>query len=373
VEVVRAVARAAYKAGARRVVPLYGDRHVRRAAIEFGPPDALGSSPEWELEMTRSWRKTKPAIVSLTGLAEPTLFDDLVPELVARSEPADLRRERLALITERIVNWVIVAAPTPGWAETVFGEPDLDRLWEAVAVATRLDAPDPVAAWQTHTERLENRAAQLNARRFDALRYRGPGTDLTVGLLPASRWMCATFETQDGIVHVPNLPTEEVFTTPDWRRAEGTVASTMPLLVPGVDVRVDDLALTLRDGRIVGVRAKGDGAVIIEQQLERDERCRYLGEVALVSGDSAVKRTGLLFQDSLFDENATCHIAYGRGLPFTVDEVDGLDDAELVAAGVNMAGNHVDFMVGGAEVDVDGLDTDGRSTPIIRDDAWVLG
>ncbi len=370
-EVVRAVARAAYRAGASRVVPLYTDRHVRRAAIEHGPRETLGLSPSWMLEMVRDWRTVKPAIVSLSGTPEPRLFAGLDPTLVAQSDAQDLRAEYLQIVTGRLTNWVIVAAPNALWAETVFGEPDLDRLWSAVGTATRLDAPDPVAAWQAHIEALEARAAALTERRFDAVRFRGPGTDLTIGLLPASRWLAATFTTVDGLDHLPNLPTEEVFTTPDWRRADGVVRSTMPLVVPGVGATVEGLELTLRDGRIVDVRADGDGAAVIDGQLAND-RARHLGEVALVTGDSAVKRTGLVFHDTLFDENATCHVAYGSGLPFAVDGADGLGREELVAAGVNVSGVHTDFMVGGAEVEVDGLGADGTATPIIRDDAWTL-
>jgi aminopeptidase len=368
VEVMRAVARAAYRAGATRVTPFIRDRHVRRAAIEFGPADMLGVSPAWELELVRSWRESKPALVSLTGLAEPHLFDGLDPALVGRSDPIDVRSETIALVTNRLTNWVIVAAPTAGWAESVFGEPDVERLWGAVATATRLDADDPVAAWRTHAENLQRRATAMNDHGFDALHYRGPGTDLTVGLLPAGEWQCATFTTQDGITHIPNLPTEEVFTTPDWRRAEGTISTTMPLVVPGIGATVDGLGFTVHNGRIEEVRAKGDGAAVIEEQLSHDEQCRFFGELALVPGDSAVKKTGVLFRDTLFDENATCHIAFGSGLPFTVAGADGLDRDGLLAAGINVARNHVDFMVGGIEVEVDGLDANGVTTPIIRDD-----
>ncbi len=372
VDVVRAVARAAYRAGASRVTPFYTDLHLRRAAIELGPPETLGVTPDWLLDVVVSWRETKPAIISLSGVADPTLFDGLDPTLVARSNPSDWRALYLPLVNERLTNWVIVAAPTPGWANTVYGEPDVERLWDAVAGATRLDREDPVAAWDEHVARLEARASALNERRFDAIRYRGPGTDLTVGLSPASRWLSARFTTRDGIAHLPNIPTEEVFTTPDWRRAEGTVRSTMPLVVPGVGARVEGLSFVLRDGRIVEVSADRDGAAIIENQLDADERARFLGELALVTGDSAVKQTGVIFHDTLFDENAACHIAFGAGLPFAVEGADGLDREALLDAGVNVSGTHVDFMVGGPEVEVDGLDASGTAVPVIRDDAWVL-
>jgi aminopeptidase len=372
VEVVRAVARAAYRAGASRVTPMYTDLHVRRAEVELGPSETLGISPQWLLDLVLSWRETKPALVSLSGVADPTLFDGLDPTLVARSSPADVRAAHLPLVTDRVINWVIVAAPNAGWANTVFGEPDVERLWGAVAQATRLDADDPVAAWAEHVAKLEVRAAALNERRFDALHYRGPGTDLTVGLLPASRWLSATFTTRDGITHLPNIPTEEVFTTPDWRRAEGTVRTTLPLVLPGVGARVDGLAFTLRDGQIVEVTADGDGASIIEGQLAQADRSRFLGELALVTGDSAVKRAGVIFHNTLFDENAACHIAFGSGLPFAVEGVDGLEQDALLEAGVNVSATHVDFMVGGPEVEVDGLDADGAATPIIRNDAWIL-
>jgi aminopeptidase len=259
------------------------------------------------------------------------------------------------------VNWSGVAFPNEGWATQIFGEPDVERLWETVAFCTRLDEADPVVAWREHMAKLETRAAQMNERKFDALRYRGPGTDLTVGLLPNARWMSALFRTADGREYVPNMPTEEIFTTPDCRRAEGTIASTRPLALAG-DV-VEGLRLTVNDGRIVDVAADR-GADVVRGELDSDERARYFGELALVDGSSRVGRTGLTFFDTLYDENATCHIAYGFGVPDTFDDEPG--------EGMNVATVHTDFMVGGPELEIDGLSASGEAVPIIRQDEWQL-
>ena len=367
VDVAREVAREAYKAGADHVIVLYNDLHLRRAAIELGPESEIGWSAPYLLDWIKRWSTENPALISLTGNPSPTLLSDLDPALVGRSDPREIRAAFLEHIQGAHINWTIVAAPNTGWATEVFGEPDMDRLWDAVAVSTRLDDPDPVAAWRAHTEMLQARADALNERAFDAIRYRGPGTDLIVGLIPGSKWRCATFETAGGISHVPNLPTEEVFTSPDWRRADGHVRSTYPLVASGT--KVTGLEFRLEDGKIVEVDAE-NGAEVIRAQLETDEQAPYLGELALVDGSSPVKQTGLVFSDTLFDENATCHIAFGAGLPDTLGRAVPPD--ELLEAGLNVSAIHTDFMVGGEDVDVDGLDDDGAATSIIRGDAWQL-
>ena len=368
-EIARAVVREAYRVGAKHVIMLYGDLHVRRATIELGPEEELGWSAPHVLDLYRRAYDERPALISLSGNPDPDLLADLDAARVGRSEPKELRAASLALTTARRINWTIVSAPNEGWATQVFGEPDMGRLWDAVATATRLDADDVVQAWQEHAAMLQARADALNERGFDAICFRGPGTNLTIGLNEGGVWGCASNETAAGIPHIPNLPTEEVFTSPDWRRAEGTVRSTAPLIAAGT--RVDDLEMRFEGGKIVDVKASA-GADIIRTQLAVDEQAPSLGEVALVDGSSAVKKTGLVFHDTLFDENTTCHVAFGSGFPHALPDAGELGSDELLARGINVSGVHTDFMIGGPEVEVDGLDKGGAATPIIRADAWQL-
>ena len=244
----------------------------------------------------------------------------------------------------------------------MFGEPDVERLWEAVGVCTRLDEADPIDAWRAHMDRLDRRAHALNALELDRLTYRGPGTELEIGLLERSRFGSALFRTVDGRAFVANMPTEEVFATPDARRAEGVVTSTKPLTLAG-DV-VEGLQVTFEGGRIVDVQAKR-GADVVRGELSTDENASRLGEVALVDGTSRVGLTGLVYFDTLYDENATSHIAYGAAVA-QGHEGDEPDE------GINVATVHTDFMIGGPEVDVDGVTRNGRTVPLLRDDVWQL-
>jgi aminopeptidase len=368
---VRAVARAAYEAGARHVDAWYRDQHVRRALLEHADDDVLTWTPPHLLQWLDDLEKSHGALISIVGDPEPDLFADLDPERVGRARMLALNELQLRQLNDRALNWLIVAYPNEGWATTVFGEPDVARLWDAVAAAVRLDARDPVEAWRTHIATLAARADALNRARLDAVRFRGPGTDLTVGLNEGSRWLAPSIETRWGTKHVPNLPTEEVFTTPDPARTEGIVAATRPLHLPNEGVTVTDLSMRFEGGRAVEVDASS-GADVVRAQMRTDEGAPMLGEVALVDGSSAVGRTGLVFFNTLFDENATCHIAYGSGLAIAVEGTRGLDPDEMQRRGVNRSRIHTDFMIGGPEVEVDGVTSDGRAVPLLRADRWQL-
>jgi aminopeptidase len=364
----RALGRAGYAAGARLVDVRYADNHLRRSFIEHASEEALTETPSW-LQARTDALADGGALIMLAGDPEPELLADLDQDRVGRARPIDAVKRQLRAQNERTVNWTIAAYPTQGQAEQVFGEPDLERLWAAVAHSVRLDEDDPVAAWREHTERLRKRREQLNGFEFDALRFTGPGTDLTVGLITGARWSGGGLETVSGIKHVPNLPTEEVFACPDWRRTEGHVRSTRPLQLGGTIVR--DLEMRFQGGDAVDVRAT-TGEDAVRGQMKIDAFAKRLGEVALVDGTSRVGQTGITYFDTLFDENATCHIAYGSGIAFGVDGLEGLGPDEVRERGVNVSSVHTDFMIGGPEVAVDGLTRDGTTVPILRQDAWQL-
>ena len=359
--VARAVTREAYKAGAAYVDVLYTDQHIRRALIQHASDEMLSWTPPWLLSRAKQVGNERAAVVALTGDAEPDLLADLPGERVGRARMLEMAEESNRQVNEQLNNWTVVGVPNEGWAQQMFGEPDVERLWKLVEFCVRLDEDDPVAAWRGHVERIGARAGALNDLQADAIHFRGPGTDLRVGLLPESRWQGVESHTAQGIPYVANMPTEEVFTTPDLRRTEGVVRSTRPLALYGRIVR--GLEVRFEQGRIAEVRAE-EGGEVIEGQLATDDTAGYLGEVALVDGDSRIGKTGVTFFDTLFDENATCHVAYGSAY---AEAVEG-----GVIEGVNVSTVHTDFMVGGPDVDVDAVLRDGSTVPLLRNDVWQL-
>ena len=366
---VRALARAGYANGAQYVEAYYDDQHVRRAMIELAPEEALTWSAPWMIKRAEDRAANKAALIAITGDPEPELLADLDGERVGRARPIELIKRVGELTSDQPNNWCVIAWPNEGWAKTIFGEPDVERLWEALGHAIRLDEPDPVAAWAEHVDKLERRSDALNGGGFDAVRFRGPGTDLTIGLLPGSMWAGGGDTTNWGRRFIANVPTEEVYTTPDWRRTQGVVRSTRPLSLNGTMVR--DLEVRFEEGRAVEVNASS-GAGVVKGEMSVDEGSAYLGEVALVTGDSRVADTGITFFDTLFDENVTCHIAYGFAYPERVEGGQGVPPDERRARGFNYSVVHTDFMIGGPEVEVVGITKDGDETPIIQEDQWRL-
>ena len=336
-----------------------------------GPDEALTTSYDWELDKVRSYPELGAALIRLTGAADPHVFDDVDPARTALLpiELATLARD--TLLGGRVA-WNIVAAPNAGWAEQVFGEPDVDRLWDAVSIAMRLESDDVVAEWRAHAERLGQRAAALTQLDLDAVRYHGGGTDLTAGLPKDAVWVGGGLTTEAGVPYMPNLPTEEVFTSPDRRRADGVIRTTRPLVMPGAGVLVEDLVVTFEGGRIVDAQAR-TGVEAVRAQLDSDEGARSLGEVSLVEGSSRVRAAGVTFHDTLYDENVGCHVAWGQGFSFCIPGGDGLSKDELAARGLNFSTAHTDVVIGGPGVDVDGIRADGSVVPLIREDAWALG
>ncbi|HEX6936685.1 MAG TPA: aminopeptidase [Actinomycetes bacterium] len=369
-EVARAVTEQAYLAGASRVTVEYLDPHVRRSTLQHAPMEKLTEAPGWRLAQIREAGEQGTAILTLTGSADPHLFDDIAPERLA-AMPLELANLSRQVMLGGDVSWAVVAAPNPGWAEQVFGAPDVERLWEAVSVAMRLDSVDVVKEWREHSERLQARARALEVLDLDTIRYHGEGTDLTAGLVPGCRWVSGSIASKSGVEFMPNLPTEEVFTSPDRRRADGTIRLTRPLVMPRAGVVVEGLVVRFEGGRAVDVTAESN-AEAVRAELDADEGARSLGEVSLVDGSSKVREAGVVFHNTLYDENAGCHVAWGQGFPMAVPDGQSLGSDELFDLGINRSAVHTDVVVGGPGVDVTGTTRDGREVAIIADDAWVL-
>jgi aminopeptidase len=363
-EMVRALAASAYRHGARFVDASYFDMHVKRARILHAEEETLDFVPSWYGERLLELGRQRCARIGLSGPATPGLLDDVDPARAGRDQLPALRETGI-VVNEATTNWTIVPFPTAAWAQRVHPdlgpEEALQRLGEEIVHVCRLDEEDPVAAWRERIAVLVGAAERVTARRFRALRFRGEGTDLTVGLLPTTRFIAAEFKTVDGIRHMPNLPSEEIFGAPDPQHTEGVVRATKPLVVAGSIVR--GLEVEFRGGRAVRIDA-AEGADVLRGYAARDEGASRLGEVALVDGEGRIGRLGTTFFDTLLDENAASHIALGRAYAFSAGE----EDQERL----NISGIHVDFMIGGDDVEVSGVGDDGAEVPVLRGGAWQL-
>ncbi len=368
----RALTRAAYDMGASAVVAEIRDPLLDRIGVEEVREQFLDYVPDWSVQARLRAIEEGAALLSLLD-DDPNLLQGTDQARLQRRMQATMRVRRpyLEQVGAHRVNWLAIGGAAGGWARAVF--PDLnadeavERLWQAIFATVRLDEPDPAAAWKEHLRLLEERAAALNREHFSALVFRGPGTDLRVGLAPRHVWKSAVAEAQNGVRFVPNLPTEEVFTAPDPNRVEGVVSSTRPLNVGGT--LVEGIRAEFAAGEAVSLHAER-GEEALRGLLATDAGALRLGEVALVETPNPVYATGLLFKNTLYDENAASHIAFGRAYPDTLGINSGADDA-LMAAGGNVSMVHLDWMIGSPEVSVWGLRESGEEVPLMAEGRWL--
>jgi aminopeptidase len=361
----RAIAEAAYDRGAKFVDLTVFDVYLKRARALHADRDSLGFVPPWMGERMLALGELRCARIGMSGPVAPRAMDGIDPELIGLDALPRVP-ESMKVLNDATTNWSVVPCPTQAWATLIHPrlEPPaaLQRLWSEIAHVCRLDEPDPIAAWEARLDELSRVAESLDELHLDSLRFEGPDTDLTVGLLGASRWLAAKFTTVDGIVHLPNIPTEEVFTTPDPARTEGFVTSTKPLFTDGV--MITGLKIRFQHGRAVVVEAD-QGAEVMRSLTARDDGAVRLGEVALVDREGRIGALETVFVDTLLDENAASHIALGQGYELAVDGDEDLGR-------VNRSRIHIDFMIGSNDVAVTGVRSGGEQIPLLRGGSWQI-
>ena len=363
----------AYKAGAELVTTFFSDEQSALLRFRYAPSASFDAAPSWLYEGMAQAYRNGAARLAIAG-SDPSLLSKEDPEKVSRVNRATSKayRPALELITRHEINWTIIACATPAWAAAVF--PDLPqdealaRLWKAIFAASRADQPDPVGAWKEHDAHLHARANRLNEKRYSALHFRGSGTDLRVGLADDHLWLGGGTTAGNGRYCIPNMPTEEVFTTPHKDRVEGRVTSTKPLSHQGT--MIEEISVRFQAGKIVEAHA-ARGEQVLQRMIETDEGARRLGEVSLVPNSSPIAASGLLFMNTLFDENAACHIALGQAYSTCIKNGDSLTPEQLASRGANESLIHVDWMIGSNRIDVDGISAGGDSEPVMRAGEWV--
>ncbi|HTX77165.1 MAG TPA: aminopeptidase [Terracidiphilus sp.] len=377
VPLARRITEQAYRAGASLVTPLYSDDEAALMRFHYAPDEAFDRAPGWLYDGMGAAYRGGAARLAITG-GNPLLLSNEDPEKVGRANAAVSKayRPALELITRHAINWTIVASASPAWAEAMFPDDDpavaMEKLWDAIFRTSRVtglaDGTDPVAAWKVHDADLQRRAAYMNQKRYYALQYRGPGTDFRLGLADGHLWMGGGTTAGNGIYCIPNLPTEEIFTTPHKNRADGTLRASKPLSYQGT--MIEGIEVRFAEGRIVEAKATR-GQEVLEKLISTDDGARRLGEVALVPHSSPIAASGLLFFNTLFDENAASHIALGQAYTACLEDGDKLTPEELAARGANDSLIHVDWMIGSGEMDIDGITAAGTAEPLMRRGEWV--
>jgi aminopeptidase len=370
---VRRIAEHAYRAGAGLVTPFLSDEEITLARYRFAPDDSFDRAAGWLYEGMSKAFSANTARLAIVG-DNPMLLANEDPAKVSRASKANSMAYQPAL--EKIVgfdvNWNIVSYPSPAWAKQMFPGDDEDvavaKLADAIFAASRVDNDDAVASWKKHNAVLRERTEWLNGQRFSALQYSGSGTDLTIGLADGHEWQGGASTAKNGIVCNPNIPTEEVFTTPHCRRVSGHVVSSKPLSYQGS--LIDNIAVRFEDGRIVDAKASR-GAEVLNKVLDTDEGARRLGEVALVPHSTPISKSGLLFFNTLFDENAASHIALGQCYSKCFVDGGNLTPEQIAAQGGNKSLIHIDWMIGSDQTDIDGIHADGRRVPVFRKGEWA--
>jgi aminopeptidase len=373
VPLARRITEQAYRAGAALVTTLYADDEAAMMRYRFASDESFDRAAGWLYDGMGAAFKSGSARLAIAG-GNPALLSNEDPDKVGRANRAVSKAYRPALefITRHEINWTIVASATPAWAAAMFPEdaPDaaLEKLWEAIFRTARIDRDDPVAAWKTHDAELHTRSAVLNEKRYSALRYRGPGTDFELGLADDHLWLGGGTTAGNGAYCIPNMPTEEVFTTPHKDRAHGTITATKPLSHQGT--MIEGIQVRFEHGRIVEARATR-GQEVLQKLIDTDDGARRLGEVALVPHSSPIAASGLLFFNTLFDENAASHIALGQAYSSCLRDGDKLTPQQLAAKGANESLIHVDWMIGSGQLDIDGVTATGAAEPLMRQGEWV--
>jgi aminopeptidase len=373
VPMARRITEQAYRAGASLVTTLYADDEATLMRYHFAPNESFERAPKWLYDGMASAFKSGAARLAITG-ADPLLLSNEDPDKVGRANHAVSKayRPALEIITRHEINWTIVASATPAWAAAMFPddtpEEALAKLWEAIFHTSRVNTDDPISAWKAHDGGLQKRAAFLNEKRYSALRYRGPGIDFHLGLADDHLWLGGGTTAGNGVYCIPNLPTEEVFTTPHKDHADGTVTATKPLSYQGT--MIEGIHVRFKGGSIVEARAT-KGQEVLEKLIGTDEGARRLGEVALVPHSSPIASSGLLFFNTLFDENAASHIALGQAYSSCLRDGDKLTPEQLAAKGANDSLIHVDWMIGSDKLDIDGVTGSAVVEPLMRQGEWV--